>query len=196
MCSVIEISSNNEYYIHYHSPESLDTVWSVDEEDSQDYHPLFARAKSPDLSMDKMSLTITDNEEENDVLIEEIISDSLVETKEISDDFSDKYEIVREVINTNPIVETDFIDKNKLNFLSEAAEILSFGEEAVNVDAATDKEDSIKTESAQATNDDNEVLVHGNSIKKLKNVEEDETVKYDTISPERRMDNLIKGLLS
>ena len=74
MCSVVEITNPNEYYIHYHSPESLDTVWSVN--DDQDYHPLFARQESRDLSMDKISLT--DLREENDCLVEEIVTDSLV----------------------------------------------------------------------------------------------------------------------
>ena len=79
MCSVVEITNSNEYYIHYHSPSSLDTVWSVD--DDQEYHPLFERQESRDLSMDKISLTISDFREENCLLVEEIVTQSLVETE-------------------------------------------------------------------------------------------------------------------
>ena len=62
MCSVVEIASNSEYYIHYHSPESLDTIWSDggDVEDlsgtqdslGQDYHQMFVRQSSRDLDTD------------------------------------------------------------------------------------------------------------------------------------------------
>ena len=34
MCSVIEIKNNNEYYIHYHSPDSLEPC-DMDNEDNE-----------------------------------------------------------------------------------------------------------------------------------------------------------------
>ena len=40
MCSVVEIKNESEYYIYYHSPESLETV-SSSAQQSLDYHHLF-----------------------------------------------------------------------------------------------------------------------------------------------------------
>ena len=86
MCSVVEIKNGSEYYIHYHSPESLDTIWSDGGERSQEYHPLFTRTDHSDLATDKISLTISDFREERDFSLEEIVSDSLIGKQTIHDE--------------------------------------------------------------------------------------------------------------
>ena len=41
MCSVVEITSEQEYYIYYHSPESLETVPPASAQPSLEYQHLF-----------------------------------------------------------------------------------------------------------------------------------------------------------
>ena len=41
MCSVIEIKNANEYYIHYHSPESLPNAPAKNSKSMEEQHGIF-----------------------------------------------------------------------------------------------------------------------------------------------------------
>ena len=88
MCSVVEIKNGSEYYIHYHSPESLDTIWSegadrsLDTDKTLDCHPLFTIS---DLETKKGSLTSSDLRHEHDFSEEEIESNNLTGMRSINE---------------------------------------------------------------------------------------------------------------
>ena len=84
MCSVVEITNTNEYYIHYHSPESLDTNKSLEDDPSSLCHPLFVRDETLSDSLDVISLAASN--EENDLLVEEIVGNNEIGLKESNDD--------------------------------------------------------------------------------------------------------------
>ena len=91
MCSVVEITSEQEYYIYYHSPESLETVPPASAQPSLEYHHLFqlGRTSEPEdtdtepasvsdrdsygISRQKESL-ISHNSGDKDFSVEEIVT--------------------------------------------------------------------------------------------------------------------------
>ena len=71
MCSVVEIKTDKEFYIHYHSPESMESSEEVNEEE-EEIHPLFKRTSNLDSSSDKDLSDISEHDEEaNLVLVSE-----------------------------------------------------------------------------------------------------------------------------
>ena len=60
MCSVVEIKNSSEYYIHYHSPESLESHQTEDPDSLRGVEKLFRR-------QDKESLIVSSTDEDEDI---------------------------------------------------------------------------------------------------------------------------------
>ena len=62
MCSVVEITSEQEYYIYYHSPESLETVPPASAEPSLEYQHLFQLGRTSEAEdTDTEPASVTDS---------------------------------------------------------------------------------------------------------------------------------------
>lgn len=71
MCSVVEIKNESEYYITYHSPESLETVTS--QQQSLEYQHLF-RLRQPDEDDESDDVSSDPNATDKDFSVEEIVT--------------------------------------------------------------------------------------------------------------------------
>ena len=68
MCSVVEIKTDKEFYIHYHSPESMESSKEVNDEE-EEIHPLFMRTSNSDSSSDKDLSDISEKDEETNLVL-------------------------------------------------------------------------------------------------------------------------------
>ena len=83
MCSVVEIVSQQEYYIHYHSPESLEPASDLDLSVQSALHPLFDLAQRHSMQSHTSGTSGTASPEEREEREER---DCSVEEREVSGD--------------------------------------------------------------------------------------------------------------
>ena len=141
MCSVVEIKNDDEYYIYYHSPESLETVTTQSTtHQSLDYHHLFKvnhphsdsddqMNENDDLKSDDVSDASTKKDDKSgltsidkDFSVEEYVPDNNAENVNLVDDCleaSDNFEEpVKEALNDydhEKIDNNNCLDNNDVN---------------------------------------------------------------------------------
>ena len=83
MCSVVEIKNESEYYIYYHSPESLETVTSSAQQ-SLDYHHLFQLTPKTGEVIDESDVTPMQSDTDTSNINTEVNSLNQTEDKDFS----------------------------------------------------------------------------------------------------------------
>ena len=92
MCSVVEIKNDSEYYIYYHSPESLETV--ISPQQSMDYHNLFKISPNRD----------SDEEDDNTNTVDEACDEAFESLyQEETSNTLDKDYSIEEFVSNNEV---------------------------------------------------------------------------------------------
>ena len=188
MCSVVEIGSDNQYYIHYHSMESIDTVGEeVEEEQKKEKEEEEEEEEEEGRDMMENHLMFTNHRDfsldslvswQNNVLVEEITSHSLIDRITL-DNFSDEYEIVREV---NKVTEDSLNSKNVEVNHNHAEDELDLCDDL----QSGNFEDRIRNAQSIAAYEKN--VVEEEKFDKIM------SIKGESMPPENRIDNLVEGL--
>ena len=140
MCSVVEIKNSSEYYIHYHSPESLESHQTEEPDSLRGVEKLFRR-------QDKESLIVSSTDEDEDIYAK---SDEDMDAKSDEDIYEKLDKDIYEKLDVDIYVKPDEDIYSKsdedINVRSDEDKDFSLGAISVEVAAPPDQEMPVAAE--------------------------------------------------